>query len=465
MANLTKTIKITRPVRSLKNNLVKVPGSKYLANRLLLIAGLAKGKSIISNIPQNRDIEIVRDAMEALGVKISTLSKADGSLRIEGTGGFIKTPKHTLFTGENGTFSRFAVALAALGRGTISLDSAPYMKERPMEEILSALSRLGVSIESNNNSFPLKVQGPLKGGEITLKGNTSSQYFSALLLTLPYAHYESASPIKEHFSTIYASTPLVSENYLTLTTELMEKFGIGVELIKNPKAKKSPFITIRIPTGQYLGRNYTIEPDPVSATYFMAIGALGGTKGDESIIIENFNQYSNQGEARFPEVLQMMGCRVEYINEEKIVGLKVSPPSNTASANDKPQLRALTVDMSNMPDAVQTLAILAANANGKTRINGIAHLRHKESNRIEDTANELKKCGIKVKTGKDFMEIEGGSPCPALLDGHNDHRMVMSLALLSLRTRELKIKGYEAVEKSFPLFFNKLANLGFELIY
>lgn len=435
---MTSIITITKPINTLKEKEVTIPGSKYLANRLLIIAALAEGTSIFYNLPQNSDMKVASQGITNLGAKIS---KNGNTWEIIGTGGKIKSPA-SVFTGENGTFSRFVAALAGLGNKPIILDSAPRMKERPMGQILNALRDLGAKVKGE--TFPITITGPLIQGETSLKGNESSQFLSALALTLPYAQVNN-NVGKE--TQVRILTSLVSKKYLTMTLDLMKKFGITAYL--ESVVKKNNQATLIIPQGRYQGRKYTVEADPVSATYFMALAALS----KESLTICDYPDHTLQGEGDFPIVLEKMGCGIERVDK----GLKIYPPAKG--------LRGITVDMTHMPDAAPTLAVIAACASGKTRINGISHLRFKESNRVEDIANELQKVGIKVKTGSQFMEIEGGNPCPALLDSHNDHRLVMSLSLLALRSREIKIKNYLAIEKSFPGYFNKLIRLGFIVSY
>lgn len=420
-----------------------IPGSKYLANRLLIIACLAEGESVLKNFPQNHDIEIAQKGIERLG---AIIRKNGDDLIVTGTGGKISGKE--IYTGENGTFSRFVVSLVALGSKPINIDSAIKMKERPMEAILEALITLGASVESNNNSFPMKIAGPLQTGNLNLSGELSSQYFSSLLLTLPYAH-----PIKSQKSLIIPTSKIVSKNYIYLTCELMKKFGVEVKVKHNQDNQDNQnILSLEIPQGKYHAQAITLEADPVSSTYFLAAAALA----EEEISIENYNFNTQQGEVKFLEVLEKIGCKLNKLpNQKKITLLK----------NSHKKLKGIKVNMQDMPDAVQTLAVLAASINGTTTITGISHLRYKESNRIEDTAKELRKAGTNVKTGEDWMVIKGGKIQSATLDSHNDHRMVMSLSLLSLHCPEIKINNYLAINKSFPSYFDKLQELGFMINY
>lgn len=235
---------------------------------------------------------------------------------------------------------------------------------------------------------------------------------------------------------------LVSKPYVKMTIDLMRYFGVDVD---NREDKR--FI---VSSGQsYEGRDLTIEADPVSSSYFLAAAALLKQK----ITIPHFNIKGIQGESRFIEILCQMGCTA-------VVGEAEGANSPFITITGSGELKSVEVDMSDMPDVVQTLAVLAAFAKGVTHIKNIAHLQHKESNRIKDTALELKKLGIEVKIAEDSLTIKGGEPHGAIIETHEDHRMAMSFALVGLKTKGVRIKKPEVVAKSFPSFWQTLNNCG-----
>ena len=371
-------IEIEAPKERIFDEIIEVPGSKYIANRVIIIAALAEGESEINNVPFNEDIETAIEGFKSLGIQIEK-DFVNKRILVKGNGGDFSWNKQAIFTKDSGTFSRFLTPLIALNKEVIKLYGSERMNERPMKDLFEALRSLGVNINSLNERLPAEICGPLKGGSCHLNGSISSQYFSALLLSIPYAKEDTI---------IKASSNIISKNYIDMTISLMKDFSVNIE------QELEDIFSVK--HGQkYKGRSYNIEPDPVSSTYFLAIPAL---LKESKISIKNYNKDSLQGEKKFANILEKMGCKVSY-NQRGI----------TVSSSNKPLNKIGEISMGNMPDAVQTLCVIASCISGRTKITDIAHLRYKESNRIEDTVNELKKVGCNIKAGKDFIEIEGNS--------------------------------------------------------
>ena len=415
-----------KPINSLDSE-VTVPGSKYIANRVLLLAALANGISKIKNIPNNDDINATMEALRKFGIKID---KKNNDFEINGTNGKITAPNEEINVRNSGTLMRLITGFASLAEGKTTITGSERIKQRPIKDLLKSLNELGIKCNSKNNGFPpAEVNGgTLNGGTTKIKGNVSSQFISSLLLIAPYAKNDVE---------IVVDDDLVSKNYVDMTIGLMKEFGVSV--------KRDNYKKFMVRAGQkYNAKNYSIPADPSSANYFLAAAAVVPGK-----IKANGLDLSQKGEAQFASILKKMGCK---INRSK----------NGIEAIGNKKLNAVEVDMSTMPDSVQTLAVVAVFAQGTTRIRNIGNLKYKESDRIEDTATELKKLGIKAIAGDDELIVEGGNPKPAVIDPHNDHRMAMSFALIGLKTR-IKIKNPECVNKSFPQFWDKLKQIGVEI--
>jgi 3-phosphoshikimate 1-carboxyvinyltransferase len=415
-----------QPSGALSGRIV-VPGSKYQANRALILAALSQQPCVIHPVPDNDDIFRVQEGLRALGAHVT--KSAD---RVEITP--FSTPSTmqsaTLFAGASGTFARFALALASIGSKPITVDGTARLRERPMSDLAQALRTLGAKVEGQNDALPLTVTGPLRGGRCELPGHISSQFVSALLMVAPFA---------QHDIEIVLTSTLVSRNYVDMTITMMRALGVEVKTTENGFFVRA--------SQTYRGGEIKLEADPCSASYFMAAAALTG--GD--IELPGFNFDSVQGEAQFWRVLEKMGVKID----RTVDGIRVSAKANT--------LRGVDVDMGDLPDVVQTLAILAANADGVTRIHNIGHLVHKESNRIFDTALELKKMGVHVEATADSLVIVGGKPHGALIETHHDHRMGMSFAIAGLKTADVKLDDENVVNKSFPQFWQSLQSLGVKL--
>ena len=421
-------MKIIKPLSKLKKNIIEVPGSKYIANRVLMLAALADGESTISNIPENNDIRNAMTALNNFGVNIQQNGNV---LKIKGSGGKINPISDIIDVGESGTLMRFITAVSALSEKKITITGSRRICERPVEHLIDALGQVGIKSESLTGCPPVTIEGgKINGGEIKVKGNISSQFISGLLLVAPYAQDD----LK-----IILTSELVSVKYVDMTIDLMNEFGVKVE--------RNGYSEFFIKANQkYQARDFIIPGDWSSASYFLAAAALL----QDEITIINMNINSVQGEAKFYEVLEKMGCNVEL-------------DENSITLSSTKKLKSIDVDMGNMPDVVQTLAAIASFSEGSVTIRNIEHLKYKECDRVEETANELRKIGGNVSTTKDSITIFPSELIGGEIETHNDHRMAMSFALTGLKSENVKIVNPEVSAKSFPGYWDKLQEIGVEI--
>ena len=404
---------------------VECPASKSYTNRALLIAALAKGISTLRNPLFSDDTKYMRLALEQFGISVK---QENCAFIVSGTGGHIKCPHNEISIGLAGTTMRFLTTFAALSPGTTQLTGEKRMLERPISDLLKALNQIGVNARSlkNNGCPPLEISGGgIPGGEISLAGNNSSQYLTSILLSAPYFKNE---------TTINIIGELTSKPYADITLDIMKTFGVDVECTDHSR--------FYIPADQtYHAMDYAIEADWSSASYFLAAAAI--TQGEVTLI--GLNSKSVQGDAGFLDVLEKMGCTIERSSEK--IFIKGNP------------LRGIDINMNSMPDVVQTLAVTALFAEGKTCISGIGNLRIKETDRIGALEKELSRLGAHVESGEDFLKIRPGAYIPTDIETYDDHRMAMSFALAGLKVPGIRIKNPSCVEKSFPDFFKQLEEI------
>lgn len=405
---------------------VRVPGSKSLTNRALIVAALADGPSTLSGALDSEDTRVMVQALQTLGIAVDHDLPA-ATIRVNGCGGRIPVREASLQLANSGTSLRFLTAMLATANGTFHLDGSPRMRERPVADLLTTLCNLGAVARSDLGTGcpPVTiVASGLLGGFSSVRGDVSSQFLSGLLMALPYA--------KEQ-TTVEVQGILVSQPYVTMTLEVMEAFGV--------QAGNHKFRRFDVYPGHYRGRDYRIEPDASAASYFFALAAItGGT-----VTVEGLGESSLQGDIEFVDVLEFMGCTVER-----------GPERTTVTGRP---LRAVDVDMNAISDTVMTLGVTALFAQGVTRIRNVGHIRHKETDRIAALAAELRKLGATVDEQPDGLSITPPSPRsyrPARIATYDDHRMAMSFALAGLMTPGVVIENPGCVAKTYPGFWADL---------
>ncbi len=416
---------------------VRVPGSKSLTNRALLIASLANGTTHLTNTLFSDDSRYFAKALQTLGFDVQ-FDDVNHSMTVTGLGGKIPVKEAELFIGNAGTAARFLSAFLTLGNGEYILDGEPRMRERPIGDLVEALAQLGCDIQplekvENGKSIcpPVKITASgLKGGKTKLAGDISSQFLSALLMVAPYAQ----SSIE-----VELTTDLNSKPYVDMTISIMKDFGIEIERSGYKSFKVSPS-SYQLPI-----TNYPIESDASAASYFFAAPAIcGGT-----VKVENISRKSVQGDIAFLDVLKQMGCEVEEADN-----------SITVYGSQGSSIVGVDVDMRDIPDTAQTLAAIAPFASSPTRIRGIASARVKETDRVHATCVELDRLGVRVEEHEDGMTIYPVEKMrSASIQTYNDHRMAMAFSLIGLRFDGVTIENPSCVSKTFPNFFEVLETL------
>ncbi len=405
----------------------RLPGSKSITNRALVCAALAHGRSRLSGALDSEDTRVMIDSLGRLGIEVQSQRQGE-LLEVEGCGGAIPARGAELFIANSGTTVRFLTALVTLGNGTFRLDGVERMRNRPIQDLLDTLRALGADVQSEAGTGcpPVVVQAHgLRGGDAQVQGNISSQYLSGVLMAAPYAQ----RPVE-----LDVRGQLVSQPYVQMTLDVMEAFGVRAE-------SGIALSRFSVPnTRGYRATDYTIEPDASAASYFFAAAAITGGR----VTVEGLSRMSLQGDVGFCQCLEQMGCRVRY--------------DNSAITVEGGPLRGIAVDMNAMSDTVQTLAAVALFAEGPTRVTGVAHNRHKETDRIGDLAAELRKLGAQVEEFEDGLQITPGRLRPAAIDTYHDHRMAMSLALVGLRQPGIRINDPGCTEKTYPHYFRDLAH-------
>lgn len=406
---------------------VKVPGSKSLTQRALVIASLARGRSVLRGGLVSEDTRFLMEGLCALGAEISVSA---GEMTVTGTGGRIRNPGGTIFLGNNGTALRFLTTLVCLGKGVFVLDGDSRLRERPVGPLLDALKTLGVTGGSTDGKGypPIMIEANgISGGEVTLTDLESSQFVSSLLIGAPFAGEDVE---------IWLKGRTVSEPYIDMTLKVMDHFGVTVV-----RDGQNHF---RVKCSQrYSGKTYLIEGDASSASYFFLAAALCRGR----VRVENMTPESLQGDIAFLDIMKASGCSVVWGDSWVEVAGRPLPGGDW------------TLDMGRMPDMAPTLAVLSAFRPGRTVITNVSHLRVKESDRIASLVNELNRIGVTAEETDDGLIIEGGTPHGADIETYNDHRIAMSFAVAGLVVPGMRIKNRSCVEKSFPGFWDELKKL------
>ena len=398
---------------------VRVPGSKSITNRALLLAGVAEGESTLIDPLVADDTLAMADALRKLGAVVEEQHDADGSVRWRVTGlGGPPSGDAEVYCGMGATVGRFLLPMLAAGHGQFAVDAHPQLRRRPLGPVLDALRAQGAVI--TGDAFPLMLGADgLAGGEVEVDASVSSQFLSGLLMAAPFARADT----RLHFD------QLVSKQYLELTLNAMRAFGVHV----NPAAD-----AMAVARGAYVGTDFAVEPDVSTASYFLASAAVTGT----TVSLPGLDRSTTaQGDIELVGFLEQMGCTVR-----DGAALELTGPE---------RLRGVTVNMRNSSDVFMTLACIAVFADGPTTIEGIGHARVKESDRLAACAENLRRLGIEVDEGHDYLRIEPGQPRPETrLPTYEDHRIAMAFSLIGARV-PVRLEEPIVVGKTFPEFFTR----------
>lgn len=412
----------------------RIPGSKSITNRALLLAAVARGPSTIHGWLDADDTRWMIRALRALGLRIEGEGDPTGALSVVGAGGPLPADAtEVLQVGTAGTVARFLLAVLAGSPGASTMDGTPRMRERPMGALVTALREQGAAIVSlgdvDPTALPLRVgphSAPLRGGEIRLARPASSQFVSALAFSALLA----ATP-----TTIVLEHGTPARPYVDMTLAMIRSFGGDARW----RDDASIVVTPTGPASPLVGQDYVVEPDASAASYFLALAAIRGGR----CTIDALGRDSLQGDAAFAHVLGRMGARVEQ-------------DAGTTVLEGDGRLRGGDFDLSDMPDMTLTLAVAALFAEGDTRITGVGVLRHHESDRLAAAATELRKLGAAVDLEQDGLVIHppaARNPGPVAIDTYEDHRMAMAFALAG----DVEIRDPGCVGKTFPGYFEELA--------
>ena len=414
---------------------VVLPGSKSISNRTLLLAALAAGQTTLNNVLDADDTDRMLDALRILGVRVERDASAM-TCAIEGIGGRVPRRRAQLFLGNAGTALRPLTAVLAIVGGDYELSGVPRMHERPIGDLVDALTQLGCDVRYLGRAgFPplaIGTAGGVAGGEVGIRGDVSSQFLSALLMALPLAR-----EAESRATTIALTTSLISQPYVAMTTNLMQRFGVTVE---RPDEK-----TFRIPAAA----RYTspgaldVEGDASAASYFLAAGVVGSGP----VRVSGVSRDSIQGDVRFADVLAEQGADIRH-------------GSGFIEARAGAPLHGGSIDCTAIPDAAMTLAVTALFATEPTLLQNIGSWRVKETDRIAAMATELRKVGARVAIGPDWLEVSPPERfASAAIDTYDDHRMAMSLSLAAFGGVTMTINAPECVRKTFPGYFDALRSI------
>jgi 3-phosphoshikimate 1-carboxyvinyltransferase len=397
---------------------VRLPGSKSISNRVLLLAALAKGETEVLGLLDADDTRVMREALAVLGVSFNGNT-------VKGVAGPFPIKKADLFLGNAGTAFRPLTAALAFSGGEYRLAGVPRMHERPIGDLVDALRGIGARVDySGKDGFPPLVirPGKLLLEKIRVRGDVSSQFLTALLMALPL----SGKPAR-----IEVQGELISKPYVEITLNVMKRFGIEV--------RRTGWRYFDVPAGTYVspGKIF-VEGDASSASYFLAAGAIGGGP----VRVEGVGRGSIQGDVRFTEVLERMGATV-------VLG------QDFIEVKGGGKLKPIDADMNHIPDAAMTAAVLALFAEGPSVIRNVASWRVKETDRLAAMATELRKVGAQVEEGADFLKVNPGKlKAGAAIDTYDDHRMAMSFSLVALGGVAVRINDPNCVAKTFPDYFD-----------
>ena len=419
---------------------VRLPGSKSISNRVLLMAALARGETQIFDLLHSDDTQVMLGALELLGVQSEAV--AQGVRHVRGCAGHFPVDSADIFLGNAGTaFRPLAAVLAVLG-GEDKLSGVARMHERPIRDLVEALLKIGARIDylGEPGYPPLAIHaGKVHAGQsVSVRGDVSSQFLTSLLLALPLT----GAP-----SRILVAGELISKPYVEITLNLMSRFGVQVS--------RDGWSSFAIPAAQYVSPGKIhVEGDASSASYFLAAGAIGALSAEGSVRVEGVGRASIQGDVRFIEVLEAMGAKVS-------AGENWIEATAGASAKAAGRLKSIDADMNHIPDAAMTVAILALFADGTSTLRNIASWRVKETDRIAAMATEMRKLGAQVEEGRDSLRV---TPPAAVVPNasiatYDDHRMAMCFSLAALGGVAVRIQDPGCVSKTFPEYFDAFASI------
>jgi 3-phosphoshikimate 1-carboxyvinyltransferase len=416
---------------------IRLPGSKSISNRVLLLAALAEGETTISNLLDSDDTRVMLDALGKLGVKV----KRDGDVCVvSGTRGAFTAKTADLFLGNAGTAIRPLTAALAVNGGEYRVHGVPRMHERPIGDLVDGLRQIGAKIdyEANEGYPPLRIHAASAtvDAPIRVRGDVSSQFLTAILMTLPLVRAPGGSIVVE------LDGELISKPYIDITLKLMARFGVAVE--------REGWQRFTVPAGTRYkspGR-IMVEGDASSASYFLAAGALGGGP----LKVEGVGRASIQGDVGFADALIRMGANVT-MGEDWIEVRGVG--------HDHGRLEPIDMDCNLIPDAAMTIAVAALFADGATTLRNIASWRVKETDRLAAMATELRKVGATIQQGADYLIVRPPAKLTpnAAIDTYDDHRMAMCFSLVSLGGVPVRINDPKCVGKTFPDYFERFIAL------
>jgi 3-phosphoshikimate 1-carboxyvinyltransferase len=405
---------------------VTVPGSKSVTARALLLAAAAQGRTTLVDPLRSDDTEAFVLGLRALGYQVVDEGRewtVDG--RPDGPG----VTHAEVFCRDGATTSRFLPALAATGHGTYAFDASEQMRRRPMAPLTDALQALGAGVtfrgEPDHHPFDVVADG-VEGGTIRLDAGTSSQFLTALLLVAPLFRTGLTIEVDD----------LVSVPYVGITLAMMRDFGVDVAVDER---------TYTVPAATYRARTYQVEPDASSASYFFAAAAVLGRE----VTVPGLGPDALQGDLEFVRVLEQMGAQVHQ--------------TSTATTVVGGRLHGVTVAMRDISDTMPTLAAIAPYADGPTTILDVANTRVKECDRLEACATNLRRLGVDVDTGPDWIRIHPGTPVAGTVETFRDHRIAMAFSIAGLRTPGITLDDPACVKKTFPTFHEVLAGVAEEL--
>jgi len=425
------TPRAVRAARPGLDTVVRLPGSKSVTNRALLLAGLAAGRSVLRGALEAGDTDAFAAGLRSLGVAVE---RRGDEVVVSGVGGRFPAAEADVYCAEAGTAARFLLAAAAAGEGVYRFDAAPQLRRRPLGLLLQALRAQGARTEPESaGALPLTLRaGGLAGGSLRLPGDTSSQFVSALLMAAPLGR----GPLDLRVD------GLVSRPYVAMTLRMMESFGAGVsssaDAGRSAGAATASGDSYVVSPGVYAAREYDVEPDASTASYFFAAAAATGGRVK---VLGLRRAGALQGDVAFLDVLECMGCSVT----DEPDGVLVAGPA---------ALAGLTVDMADISDTFMTLAAIAPLATSPVTITGIGNVRLKESDRIAAMEENLGRTGVKTESGPDSLRVFPTTPRGARIDPHGDHRIAMAFSVLGLRAPGMVVEDPGCVAKTCPGFFD-----------